>query len=102
MNADGPVSRGILTYSLSTNPASPRFADQTKLYSQKQWVELPFSDEDVEAAATESVSLIEGKDDCKRGGWQAFTNPAFADQGECVEYLDLLRQQRVAEIKARQ
>jgi acyl-homoserine-lactone acylase len=99
--ADGPVSRGILTYSLSTNPASPRFADQTKLYSQKQWVELPFRDEDVEAAAMESVGLVEGKDDCRNGGWQAFTNPAFANQGECVEYLDLLRQQRVAEIKAR-
>jgi acyl-homoserine-lactone acylase len=99
--ADGPVSRGILTYSLSPNPDSPRFADQTVLFSQKQWVELPFAEEDVEAATVSSQTLKEGKSDCKMNGWQAFTNPAFADQGECVEYMDLLRQQRLDEIKAR-
>jgi acyl-homoserine-lactone acylase len=97
----GPVSRGILTYSLSPNPDSPHFADQTKLFSQKQWVDLPFTDEDVEAAAVSSVSLLEGKADCKKGGWQAFTKPSFADQGECVEYFDALRMQRLDEIKAR-
>jgi acyl-homoserine-lactone acylase len=97
----GPVSRGILTYSLSPNPDSPHFADQTKLFSQKQWVDLPFTDEDVEAAAVSSVSLLEGKADCKKGGWQAFTNPSFANQGECVEYFDALRMQRLDEIKAR-
>jgi acyl-homoserine-lactone acylase len=39
---DGPVSKGILTYSQSTNPESPHFADMTKKYSDKEWVDLPF------------------------------------------------------------
>jgi acyl-homoserine-lactone acylase len=33
-----PDARTILTYSESTNPDSPFFADQTKLFSQKKWV----------------------------------------------------------------
>jgi acyl-homoserine-lactone acylase len=38
--ADGtcPVGSTILTYSESSNPASPHFADQTKLFSKKQWL----------------------------------------------------------------
>jgi acyl-homoserine-lactone acylase len=99
--ANGPVSRGILTYSQSPNPDSPHFADQTQLFSQKQWVDLPFTDEEVAAAAVSSTNVGEGKGDCKQGGWQAFTNPAFADQSECVEYYDALRMQRLDEIKAR-
>jgi hypothetical protein len=95
------VSRGILTYSLSPNPDSPHFADQTLLFSQKQWVDLPFADQDVEAAALSSLTLKEGKGDCKKGGWKAFTNPSFADQDACVEHMNLLRQQRLDEIKAR-
>lgn len=39
----GPVAQAILTYSQSVNPASPHFADQTVLFSQKRWVTLPFS-----------------------------------------------------------
>jgi hypothetical protein len=95
------VSRGILTYSLSPDPDSPHFADQTLLFSQKRWVDLPFSAEDVEAAAVSSADLKEGKKDCKKNGWQAFSNPSFADQSECVEYYDALRMQRLEEIKAR-
>ncbi|MEA2410453.1 MAG: acyl-homoserine-lactone acylase, partial [Thermoleophilaceae bacterium] len=33
-----PDARTILTYSESTNPRSPYFADQTKLFSRKKWV----------------------------------------------------------------
>jgi acyl-homoserine-lactone acylase len=99
--ASGPVSRGILTYSQSPNPDSPHFADQTQLFSQKQWVDLPFSDEEVSAAALASTDLSEGKSDCKKDGWRGFTNPVFADQGGCVEYYDALRMQRLDEIKAR-
>jgi acyl-homoserine-lactone acylase len=38
----GPVSRGILTYSQSTNPESPHFADQTVLFSGKGWDDFRF------------------------------------------------------------
>ena len=32
-------TRSILTYSQSTNPNSPYFADQTRMFSNKQWVD---------------------------------------------------------------
>jgi acyl-homoserine-lactone acylase len=43
-SADGPRSRAVLTYSQSTDPSSPFFADQTWMYSNKQWVNLRFSE----------------------------------------------------------
>ena len=42
-----PRTRSILTYSLSTNPASPYFADQTRMFSRKAWVRLPFCERDI-------------------------------------------------------
>ncbi len=39
----GPVADAVLSYSQSTDPASPHFGDQTRLYSGKRWVRLPFS-----------------------------------------------------------
>jgi len=49
-NADGTVDpRGILTYSQSEDPASPHFADLTKLYSVGQWLRLPFYEKDIVA-----------------------------------------------------
>ncbi|ALO45281.1 penicillin acylase family protein [Pseudohongiella spirulinae] len=45
---DGRVDpRAILSYSQSEDPRSPHFADQTRLYSQSQWLELPFYEEDI-------------------------------------------------------
>jgi acyl-homoserine-lactone acylase len=40
----GPRGRSILTYSQSTNPDSPHFADQTRLYSDKQWIDILFTE----------------------------------------------------------
>jgi acyl-homoserine-lactone acylase len=54
---DGPRSRAVLTYSQSTDPTSPHYADQTRLYSRKQWVDLPFSPRDVRAATIETTRL---------------------------------------------
>ncbi|MGH6615123.1 penicillin acylase family protein [Sphingomonas sp.] len=42
-DAAGPIADAVLTYSQSTDPASPWFADQTKLYSGKGWHRLPFT-----------------------------------------------------------
>lgn len=47
----GPRAKGILTYSISVNPESPHYDDQTRMFSKKQWVDLPFYKKDVEAAA---------------------------------------------------
>ena len=47
-NEDGsPSARAILTYSQSPEPDSPFYADQTKIYSQSQWIEMPFTDEQI-------------------------------------------------------
>ncbi len=42
-DANGPVARGILTYSQSTDPSSPHYADQTALYATGRFAPLPFS-----------------------------------------------------------
>jgi len=46
----GPVAQAILTYGQSTDPASPHFTDQMRLFSQKEWPVLPFHADDVAKA----------------------------------------------------
>ena len=48
-DAKGPVADAILTYSQSTDPASPHYADQTLLHAKKGWVRLPFHAADIAA-----------------------------------------------------
>lgn len=57
--AKGPVSQGILTYSESTDPTSPHHSDQTRLYSQKGWDDLRFTDEAVEAGTQSRLTIEE-------------------------------------------
>jgi len=47
----GPVADAILSYSQSSNPASPHFADQTRAYAAKQWQRLPFHADEIRGAA---------------------------------------------------
>ncbi|HEX5377164.1 MAG TPA: penicillin acylase family protein, partial [Phenylobacterium sp.] len=51
-DANGPVADAILTYSQSTDPASPHYADQTLLHARKAWVRLPFHKADIAADPT--------------------------------------------------
>jgi acyl-homoserine-lactone acylase len=44
-----PIAKTILTYSQSTDPTSPYFGDQTRMFSNKEWVTWPFCDADVNA-----------------------------------------------------
>ena len=46
-----PDDRTILTYSQSENPNSPYYADQTRMFSQKQWVDPHFCAEEMEDPA---------------------------------------------------
>jgi acyl-homoserine-lactone acylase len=57
--SDCPVAKGILTHSQSTDPASEHFADQSLLYSNKQWVDLPFCPEDIRDAAIAEPLVLE-------------------------------------------
>lgn len=43
----GPEARAVLTYSESSDPANPHYADMTKLFSNYGWVSLPFSEGDI-------------------------------------------------------
>lgn len=55
-DAKGPVADAILTYDQSTDPASPHYADQSRLHSKKGWVRLPFSA--AEIAADKGVTTM--------------------------------------------
>ncbi|MER7465939.1 penicillin acylase family protein [Streptomyces sp. NPDC097981] len=45
-----PVARTLLTYGQSSNPASPHYADQTRLFSQERWVTSRFCERDILAS----------------------------------------------------
>jgi len=55
----GPLSQGILTYSESTDATSPHHSDQTRLYSQKGWDDLRFTDAAVEAGTESRLTIVE-------------------------------------------
>lgn len=52
-----PDAYAVLTYSQSTNPASPHYADMTWVYSAEEWVDLPFCDEDIEDQKISEITL---------------------------------------------
>jgi acyl-homoserine-lactone acylase len=45
--ADGPRCSAFLTYSQSSDPSSPHYADQTRLFSEKAWRPCLYREEDV-------------------------------------------------------
>ncbi|MEU6206338.1 acylase [Micromonospora musae] len=49
LGRNGPSGRQILTYSQSTNPNSPWYADQTELYSGKGWDTVKFTEAQIKA-----------------------------------------------------
>jgi acyl-homoserine-lactone acylase len=57
-DAKGPVAQGLLTYGQSTNPASPHANDQMRLYSRKEWPQLPFLADDINKARVGEVMKL--------------------------------------------
>jgi acyl-homoserine-lactone acylase len=55
-----PDNRSILTYSESENPNSPYYADQTRMFSNKQWVDPPFCASEVNGNPALSNDVIQG------------------------------------------
>ncbi|HCY05431.1 MAG TPA: penicillin amidase, partial [Gammaproteobacteria bacterium] len=41
-------AQGMLTYSQSPEPDSPHYQDLTELYAAGQWIDLPFTEEEIE------------------------------------------------------
>ena len=52
-----PLAATILTYSQSDNPESPFYADQTRLFSKKEWVPDHFCRADVVAHTKSTTEL---------------------------------------------
>ncbi|WP_420804249.1 penicillin acylase family protein [Salsipaludibacter albus] len=59
MTDAGPEGEMLLSYSQSSDPTSPHFGDQTRLYSDEEWVPIRFDRGDVQRGATERVNLVE-------------------------------------------
>ncbi len=57
-DAKGPVTDAVLTYSQSTDPASPHYADQTALFSRKLWLRLPYHEQDIRADKSLTTTRI--------------------------------------------
>lgn len=53
-----PDAATLLTYSQSSDPSSPHFADQTKLFSAGKWVRSRFCEQDILASPTLRVVLL--------------------------------------------
>ncbi|MEM9256645.1 MAG: penicillin acylase family protein [Pseudomonadota bacterium] len=58
-DSECPIADVILVPSQSTDPTSPYFADQTKLYSEKEWVRFPFCEEQISATQIGETLQIE-------------------------------------------
>ena len=58
---NGPVAEAFLTYSESGDPSSVHYADQTKLFSKKQWRPILFKVEDIDKDAQSSIVLSQDK-----------------------------------------
>jgi acyl-homoserine-lactone acylase len=54
-----PRMSTITTYSLSQNVNSPWYKDQTQMYSDKEWIDLPFSEADIAAQTISTQDLRE-------------------------------------------
>ena len=62
--ACGADDRSILTFSQSENPNSPYFADQTRMFSNKEWVDPAFCEDEVQAQVGDPgwiVTELDGK-----------------------------------------
>jgi acyl-homoserine-lactone acylase len=56
-NGPCPIGGSVLTYSESDNPASPHYADQTELFSQKKWVPDTFCQAAIDRATKSTLVM---------------------------------------------
>jgi acyl-homoserine-lactone acylase len=59
---DGPEARAFLTYSQSDDPSSPYYADQTRLFSNKQWRRILYREDDILADPGIELEQVSGTD----------------------------------------
>jgi acyl-homoserine-lactone acylase len=56
-----PSGSAVLTYSQSENPLSPFHADQTRLFSQEQWLPMRFTEAQIKADPSYSTRVVTGR-----------------------------------------
>ncbi len=56
----GPRAEALLTYSQSEDSTSPYYKDQTELYSNSQWLVLPYTDGEIASAFLNTRTLDDG------------------------------------------
>jgi len=54
----GPQARGVLAFSLSSDPASKYASDQTQAFSRKELSVLPFTEQQIQADPQYQVQTI--------------------------------------------
>jgi len=45
--------------SQSTDPTSPHYADQTRLYSNKKWIRFPFCEDQIQARQVGATLILQ-------------------------------------------
>ncbi|MEV0231985.1 penicillin acylase family protein [Nonomuraea sp. NPDC050786] len=60
LTPDGPRTRTVLTYSLSTDPRSPHHTDQTALFSRGRWVTERFTEAEIAADPKLTRATVRG------------------------------------------
>ena len=55
---NGPVAQAMLSYSQSSQPSSPYFADQTERFSQKAWITQPYTEAQITGDAAYTSKRI--------------------------------------------
>ncbi|MNV23530.1 Acyl-homoserine lactone acylase PvdQ precursor [compost metagenome] len=59
---NGPQAKGLLAFSLSSDPASKYSRDQTQAFSRKQWSVLPFTEQQILSDPDYQVQTIRRQD----------------------------------------
>ncbi len=88
-------ARGLTSYSQSSDPTSPHYADLTRRFSAGELVDIPFLLKDVKVAALSQVELAEGPDDCRAGGWKSLPYAGIDSEEACREYLSAAGDRRL-------
>ncbi|MFT5484748.1 MAG: acyl-homoserine-lactone acylase [Halieaceae bacterium] len=92
--------QGLTTYSQSTDSTSENYANLTRRFSNKQLVDIPFLQKDVEAAALSTIRLVEGTGQCVNFGWKVYALPNFADEAECNRYFRTISERQLTDFVA--
>jgi acyl-homoserine-lactone acylase len=61
-DSNGKVrGEALLSYSQSENPDSPHYADQTRLFSQKQWLPMRFTERQIRSDPAYKRTVVTGR-----------------------------------------